>query len=229
MAQVLDASLEKTSKMIPVLGFPTYARHDLAQRMIDSIDYPVEHLVIVDNSGRREFQPVKPEIVKNLWLIQVPFGMGPTAAMNLVIKTTPHASYWILASEDTYCEPGSLEKIHKEVDTEALNFVDAQPDWCFVAIGEGVVLKAGLGSELFHPLYFEDNDYERQIDALGIPKKRIQARINHDNSSTIASGFGEKNQKTFAINHRLFEKRTAENNMNSGEWSLKIRRENSWD
>jgi hypothetical protein len=215
--------------MIPVLAFPTYARHDLAQRMIDSIDYPVEHLVIVDNSGKREFQPVKPEIVKNLWLIQVPFGLGPVAAMNFVIKSTPHAPYWMFASEDTWCPPGSLEKIHNEVDTEALNFVDAQPDWCFVAIGEGVILKAGLQSELFHPLYFDDNDYERIIDAHQIPKKRIHARINHDNSSTLASGYSEKNNKTFAINGRLYEKRRAENNLNGGEWSLKIRRENSWD
>jgi hypothetical protein len=215
--------------MIPVLAFPTFARHDLAQRMIDSIDYPVEHLVIVDNSGKREFEPVKPEIVKNLWLIQVPFGLGPVAAMNFVIKSTPHAAYWMFASEDTWCPPGSLEKIHNEVDTEALNFVDAQPDWCFVAIGEGVILKAGLQSELFHPLYYDDNDYERIIDAHQIPKKRIHARINHDNSSTLASGYSEKNRKTFATNGILYEKRRAENNLNGGEWSLKIRRENSWD
>jgi len=215
--------------MIPVLAFPTFARHDLAQRMIDSIDYPVEHLVIVDNSGKRIFKPVKPEIVKNLWLIQVPFGLGPTAAMNLVIKTTPHAPYWILASEDTYCAPGSLEKIHNEVDTEALNFVDALPDWCFIAIGEGVILKAGLASELFHPLYFEDNDYERQIDALGIPKKRIFAKVFHDNSSTLATGYSGQNTRTYAFNQALFQRRSDENNMNSGEWSLAHRRLNSWD
>jgi hypothetical protein len=225
----LATDFGKITKVIPVLAFPTYARHDLAQRMIDSIDYPVEHLVIVDNSGKREFQPIKPDIVKNLWLIQVPFGLGPTAAMNFVIKITPHAPYWLFASEDTYCAAGSLEKIHNEVDTEALNFVDAYPDWCFVALGEGVVLKAGLCSELFHPLYFDDNDYERIIDAHNIPKKRIDAKIHHDNSSTIAAGFGQRNQRTFAINQRLHDKRTAEGNMNSGEWSLKIRRENSWD
>jgi hypothetical protein len=227
--QTLETSPKGAIEMIPVLAFPTFARHDLAQRMIDSIDYPVEHLVIVDNSGKREFQPVKPEIVKNLWLIQVPFGVGPAQAMNFVIKTTPHASYWIFASEDTWCVPGSLEKIHNEVDTEALNFVDAVPDWCFIAIGEGVILKAGLCSELFYPLYFDDNDYERIIDAHGIPKKRIHAKINHDNSSTLAAGYQERNVKTFAFNQALFEQRNAENNMNSGEWSLANRRRNSWD
>jgi hypothetical protein len=135
----------------------------------------------------------------------------------------------MFASEDTWCPPGSLEKIHNEVDTEALNFVNVVPDWAFVAIGEGVVLKAGLCSELFHPLYFDDNDYERIIDAHGIPKKRIHAKIHHDNSSTLATGYQEKNARTFGVNQRLFEKRRAENNLNGGEWSLKIRRENSWD
>ena len=215
--------------MIPVLAFSTFARHDLAQRMIDSIDYPVEHLVIVDNSGKQEFKPVKPDIVKNLWLIPVPFGVGPAAAGNFVIKATPHAHYWLFASEDTYCPPGSLEKIHNEVDTDALNFVDAQPDWCFIALGQGVVLKAGLMSELFYPLYFDDNDYERIIDHYGIPKKRIHARINHDNSSTIASGYGDKNRRTFEANSRMNDKRRAENNLTGGEWSLQIRRDNSWD
>ena len=215
--------------MIPVLAFPTFARPDLAQRMVDSIDYPVQHLVIVDNSGKKQFNPIKPDLVENLWVIQVPHGLGPTAANNLVIKITPFAKYWIFASEDTWCEPGSLEKIHAEVDTDALNFVDTAPDWCFVALGEGVVLKAGLASELFHPLYFEDWDYERIIDSLGIPKKRINAKIGHNNSSTIASGFAEKNNRTYAINGQLYHKRKDENYIPPQEWSLQIRRDNSWE
>jgi GT2 family glycosyltransferase len=215
--------------MIPVLAFPTFARHDLAQRMINSIDYPVEHLVIVDNSGKKQFQPYLNENIKNFWLLQMPFGVGPATAMNIVIKATPHAKYWVMASEDTYCAPGALEIIDKEVDTEALNFVDAIPDWCFIALGEGVVLKAGLCCELFYPYYFEDNDYERRIDALGIPKKRIEAKVNHDNSSTLAAGYQQKNTRTYAINQTLHNQRTAEGNMGSGEWSLQIRRHNSWD
>jgi hypothetical protein len=134
-----------------------------------------------------------------------------------------------MASEDTWCAPGALEIIDKEVDTEALNFVDSSPDWCFIALGEGVVLKAGLCSELFYPYYFEDNDYERRIDALEIPKKRIEAKVNHDNSSTIKAGFESRNNRTYAINQNLMNERVARNDMGSGEWSLQIRRHNSWD
>jgi hypothetical protein len=215
--------------MIPVIAFPTFARHDLAQRMIDSIDYPVEHLVIIDNSGKKQFDPKLNDNIKNFWLLPMPFGIGPAGAMNLVIKSTPHAKYWILASEDTWCAPGALEIIDREVDTEALNFVDAVPDWCFIALGEGVVLKAGLCSELFYPYYFEDNDYERRMDALEIPKKRIQAKVHHDNSSTIKAGFEAKNNRTYGINQNLFNERAARNDMGSGDWSLAIRRHNSWD
>jgi len=46
--------------MIPVLGFLTLKRFDLADRLLASIDYPVEDLVIVDNSGKQEYNPVKP-------------------------------------------------------------------------------------------------------------------------------------------------------------------------
>ena len=56
--------------MIPVLGFATLSKFEMAQRLLDSIDYPVENLVIVDNSGKREFEPVvETDLVKNTWII----------------------------------------------------------------------------------------------------------------------------------------------------------------
>ena len=92
-----------------------------------------------------------------------------------------------------------------------------------------ILLKKTLTTLLKDICSFRQNDYERIIDAHGIPKKRIHATIHHNNSSTIAAGYGPKNAYTFSINQRLFEERKAENNLNGGEWSLKIRRENSWD
>ena len=216
--------------MIPVLAFPTFARHDLAQRMIDSIDFPVEHLVIADNSGDFDFDPqVNRELIKNFWLWRFPYSLGPAPAMNLVIKALPYAPYWVFASEDTWLAPGSLKKIYEKADPKAMSFVDAKPDWCFVVMGEEVILKSGLTSELFYPLYFDDNDHARRMKAAGVPVKRIGAKVHHDNSSTIAAGFGDKNQKTFKRNHLLYEQRAKDNVMTGGEWDLSIRRANSWD
>ena len=41
--------------MIPVLGFAVLNQFDRADRLLASIDYPVEHLVVVNNSGKRSF------------------------------------------------------------------------------------------------------------------------------------------------------------------------------
>ena len=215
--------------MIPVLAFPTFARHDLAQRMIDSIDFPVEHLVIADNSGDFDFEPKLNDNIKNFWLWRFPHSLGPGPAMNVVIKALPYAPYWVFASEDTWLEPGSLKKIYEDADPEALSFVDARPDWCFVVMGEQVILKAGLHSELFYPLYYDDNDHQRRIEALGIPIRRIDAKVHHDNSSTLDAGYRQKNNFTFAVNGQLFEERKANNVMTGGEWDLAIRRRNRWD
>ena len=215
--------------MIPVLGFCTLKRFDLAERLLASIDYPVEHLVIVDNSGTQSWKPSKPDLVKNLWLIQVPFGLGLVGAWNLIVKSTPYAPYWVLVNDDAWFEAGSLEKIASEVDTQALNFLDIVPAWSAVVFGEGMVEKVGLYDERFYPLYFDDNDLERRVDQAGVPKKGIQAKVNHENSSTLNSGFQQVNGKSYAANMRLFDEKQADGDFTQGEWTLKTRRANRWD
>jgi GT2 family glycosyltransferase len=215
--------------VIPVLGFLTYSRFDLADRLLQSIDYPVEHLVIIDNSGKREYQPVKPELVKNLWFIQLPHGLGYGGGLNLIVKTTPFAPYWLLVNDDTVFQPGALQKIADQVDTEAINFLSIMPKWSGFVLGEGAVLKAGLFDERFHPIYFEDNDYERRLMQTGVKAKFINAELKHDNSSTLNSGFHSQNDKTFQANQRLFQSKVAAEDFTAGEWDLGIRRVNAWE
>jgi len=215
--------------VIPVLGFLTYSRFDMADRLLAYIDYPVENLVIVDNSGRREYQPVKPELVKNLWFIQLPYGLGYGGGLNLIVKSTPFAPYWVLVNDDSVFEPGALEKIALKVDTQAINFLSIYPKWSGFVLGEGAVLKAGLFDERFHPIYFEDNDYERRLEQAGVKAHFIHAALSHDNSSTLNSGFQTNNDLTFQRNHKLFEKKVAEQDYSEGNWSLQIRRANSWE
>ena len=215
--------------MIPVLGFLTYSRFDLADRLLQSIDHPVEHLVIVDNSGKREYQPVKPDLVKNLWFIQLPHGLGYSGGLNLIVKTTPFAPYWLLVNDDTVFQPGALQKIADQVDTEAINFLSIMPKWSGFVLGEGAVLKAGLFDERFHPIYFEDNDYERRLIAAGVKAKFINAELGHDNSSTLNSGFHSQNDKTYYANQRLYQSKVDANDLTAGEWDLGIRRVNAWE
>lgn len=215
--------------MIPVLGFLTYSKFDLAQRLLHSIDYPVEHLVIIDNSGKQEFEPYANAYVKNLWLIQVPYGLGYGGGLNLIVKSTPFAPYWVLVNDDSVFAPGALETISKQVDTTTINFLSIMPKWSGFVLGEKVVQDVGLFDERFHPIYFEDNDYERRIMNAGFKANFIHATLHHDNSSTLASGFHSKNDATFGRNHLLYLQKQDAGDFSEGAWSLQIRRDNSWE
>lgn len=230
MEALLATFFEKQIAVIPVLGFATLSRFDLAQRLLDSIDHPVEHLVIVDNSGKREFEPlVNPFLVKNLWLLQVPHGLGANGAWNLIIKSTPFAPYWVIPNDDAWFAPGSLQKIAEGVNPRAFNFPNIEPKWSCVIPTEQSVEKAGLWDEAFHPIYFDDDDYEWRMRQLGIPMHTIDAVVHHNNSSTLHSGYQERNNKTFQRNQALNNNKQAAGDLRERGWSLKIRRENAWD
>jgi len=225
----LVASSKETTQVIPVLGFCTLKRFDLADRLLASIDYPVEHLVVVDNSGLQTWNPTKPDSVGKLWTIRVPFGLGLVGAWNLIVKSTPYAPYWVLVNDDAHFAPGALEIIAKEVDTKALNFLDIVPQWSAVVFGEGMVEKVGLYDERFYPLYFDDNDLERRLDQAGVPKKTIQAKVHHDNSSTLKAGFEQANNISYKNNQYIYNWKEENQDFTQGEWSLAIRRANRWD
>jgi GT2 family glycosyltransferase len=215
--------------VIPVVGFATITRFDLAERLIASIDYPVENLVIVNNSGKQTWQPTKPDLVEKLWHLEVPYGLGLVGAWNLVIKSTPYAPYWVLVNDDAWFAPGALETIEREVDTEALNFVNIeQTPWAAPIFGEGCVRRAGLYDEAFYPIYFDDNDYERRIRNAGVPIKQLSARIYHE-PMTTRQNFLEANSRTWVANERRHNDKIANQDFSVHGWSLDVRRANRWD
>ena len=211
--------------MIPVLGFATYSRTDLADRLLASIDYPVEHLVIIDNSGTKTWQPAQPAAVKNLWVLQIPFGLGLVGAWNLIVKSTPYAPYWLLVNDDCMFEPGALEVIAAHANPEGVGHPDVNPKWTAMVLGEGCVDRVGLYDERFYPLYFDDNDYERRVIAAGVEQYVIPAKIHHDNSASINH---ERNALTFKRNEAWYHEKAQTQDL-TWSWTLASRRANRWD
>lgn len=215
--------------MIPVVGFATLKRFDLADRLVKSIDYPVEHLVIVDNSGTGTYLPPENENVLHTWVLPMPYGLGLVGAWNLVIKATPYAPFWLLVNDDAWFEQGALQTIARGVKTNTINFVNIAPKWSCVVFGEGMISRVGLYDENFYPLYFDDDDLERRVSEAGLVPNFIEARVGHDNSSTLASGFQEVNSRTYAANAKRFNQKVLDNDFSGGNWSLDVRRANRWD
>lgn len=214
--------------MIPLIGVPTLTRHDLCDRMLASIDYPVQDLIVVDNKPD-SWEPIKPELVERIHHIRLPQNLGVAGSWNLILKTSPFSASWCIVNDDIVFQPGALETIANSLRSDALQFFAVSPKWAAFAIGEDVVKKVGLFCELFHPAYFEDNDYERRVLENDIDIEMVNALVDHDNSSTLKSGFDIQNHKSFKINMQTHQAREAGHIMTGGEWDLLTRRELSWD
>ena len=209
--------------IVPVLN-----RFDLLKRMLESID--VEATVyVINNSGRAwPLQVLNPKVT--IWWIDLPSNLGVASSWNLGIKMLPFESRWFISSADVVFAPGDLSLLDS-AKPDALTLVDSFPYYQTFAVGESVVEKIGLFDEALHPIYFEDNDFERRIENAGLRVDRLPLKLGHDNSSTINSdkSLALKNQTTFLANQKYFVEKVESGRFDEGRWQLQIRRVNSWD
>lgn len=216
--------------MIPVMIVPVLTRHDLLDRMIMSINFPIRDLVIVDNGARSyDYLPVWNQWVNKIWHLKMPSNMGVASSWNLGIKSTPMSEYWLVSNFDVEWGGDSLKMFSEIAKNDNLVLSNGSPEWCAFTIGWKVIEKVGLFDEALHPAYFEDNDMERRVDRAGFKIVNSFIPIAHDNSSTLKSGFHSLNDFTFQSNAKYYEEKKNLNNFSSGEWSIRRRRQNSWD
>ena len=218
--------MEETFKMkliVPVLN-----RFDLLQRMVDSIDIQATVYVINNSGVRQDFEHSNP-LVKMHW-VDMPSNLGVASSWNLGIKMLPFESRWFFTSADTWFESGALTLLETAKD-DAVTLAESFPYWQTFALGEKVVEQIGLFDEALHPIYFEDNDYERRVTNAGLRIDRLPLALMHDNSSTIKSSskFTDRNNVTFVDNNLYFNQKQIDNRFDEGKWSLIRRRVNSWD
>ena len=221
--------------MVPCIIIPVLNRYDLMERAIRSIDYPVKNLIIVDNGDGYDADllawTAPWQHIQNWYLWRMPTNLGVAPSWNLGIKATPRADGWILLNSDAYFEPGGLEVFYKECELNNITLTASGQPWSCAWVGAGVVERVGLFSECYVPAYFEDNDFEDRARRINVEVKFSQARLVHDNSSTIGSdpSLAEKNTKSFQANQELHQLRWQSGLPEAGHWDLKRRKEFGWD
>ena len=213
--------------MIPVIIVPVLTRPDLLYRLVNSIDHPVGHLLIIDNGDVVGQPPAMLPNIERVSVVRLPSNLGVAAAWNLGIKLTPHAPWWLVSNFDVTFPPGSLARFDG-TPTGGLVLSGAAPPWACFAIHDETVAKVGLFDEAFYPAYWEDRDYERRVRAAGIPVIESGIPVDHDNSSTIAS-IPNRNHETFAANEHYYRDKVTRGDVTEGHWSLQRRREQAWD
>ena len=212
--------------MLENLIVPVLNRYDLLQRMLDSVDVPVDHLLVIDNGTGADL--TFNDNFKRVTVLDLPANQGVSGSWNLGIKSFPYAQRWFIVSNDVVFEPGALEMLAQARRDEITLTGDA-PHWQAFALGDEAVNDIGLFDESLFPAYFEDNDYMRRAEFVGVNIRRLDLKLRHDNSSTIKAGYQEKNAKTYASNERHYQAKVARDDYSQGNWSLEIRRENGWE
>lgn len=216
--------------MIPVLGVPVLNRPDLLDRLLASIHYEIGDLVVIDNGDVVKSLPHLPSVHRS-HLLKMPTNLGVPASWNLIIKSTPFATYWMIANSDAYFPRTSMNRLAAAARTDALVLSAAAPPWACFMIGMHAVSKAGLFDEGIFPAYFEDDLMVRQCTYAGVPVVQSSVGIGHDNSSTIHSDqrYMARNAETFQSNRAYYENKLRKGDFSPGAWSLATRKANSWD
>lgn len=157
---------------IPVIGTAIVNTASWMQRLIDSVDYPTDVLVIFDNNGRGQLideldkmVKVKHPFIKKIIVTHMPTNIGCPASWNLIIKSYLMSPYWLIVNHDIAFTPGFLEEMVKLASDPEVGMVHGQGGdfklgaYDLFLIKDWVVQSHGLFDENFYPAYGEDADY----------------------------------------------------------------------
>jgi len=200
--------------MIPALILPVIGRLDLFDRLVASIDEPVGRMVVIDMTADGIGA-----LGANADIACLHRSIGYPGAINLGIGLTPEAPWWLFASADIAFGPGDLREIASlmEVDDEPCVVTGDRRDsrllrWTYGAVNRAAVERVGLPDEwTFHPIYFDDDDYERRCRLGGVEWIEYNGSILHGEDGTVGSttiksdpAAAAGNARTFAMNRDAY-------------------------
>lgn len=214
---------------IPVIGVPFVNGIHWLKRLIESIDYPVEDLVIINNNGRGEFDEELNQLanqnydhIGKIKVTHLPANIGCSGAWNLIVKSYMNCPYWIIANNDICFSPGMLEKMHQEAMNTDCGMVHAKrSDWGggsydLFLIKDFVVQACGLFDENLYPIYAEDVDYHIRIKNENIKLSYLDLDYLHGEKDYATSG-----SQTWRLDTNLKEKMDKGRILNETEYLTK--------
>lgn len=210
---------------IPVIGVPIVNGVHWLERLINSIDYPVDNLFIINNSANEEttkqleeLVKIKHELIKKISLTNFPGNIGCAGAWNLVIKCYLMAPYWIISNHDIAFTPGWLKTmVEKASDPEtgivfskAEHYVSASNggvitlgSWDIFLIKDWTIHKFGLFDENLYPAYSEDIDYLIRTILDPIKKTSVELPYYHGDTMDYAKSGCQTSRTDPALKEKI--------------------------
>ncbi len=220
--------------MIPVLSIPVLNRYDLLDMNLDSIDFPIKEIIIINN-GLKKYVPRRKDL--NIRVLDLPSNLGLSGSWNLTIKLYPHEKYWVFSSADTHWLPGSLEKFYEISDVSKI--VTSTEGFSAFSIGENVIRQVGLWDERFYPYRYEDDDYlQRFLLIQKQDKPWVLHYLGHQVEVTTPFGPAQtiENDEKLSLRSRITQRKNKEyyifkksqKFLTMGGWDIDVRRDNEW-
>jgi GT2 family glycosyltransferase len=229
---------------IPVIGVPIVNGFHWLQRLVDSVDYPVDNFVVFNNNGRGELveeldnlAKLPHQFIKKMTVCHLPSNMGVAGVFNLIIKSYVMAPYWIIANHDIAFVPGLLEEmveVAKDPETGMIhpNAGDYEiGSYDLFLIKDWVVQNYGLFDENLYPAYCEDADYIMRV--FNAPFKKISSLSKiHFHGNGPANEYYLHGGQTKKTSPELNERLDKINEMNfdylTSKWGVGWRKVNPW-
>jgi len=195
--------------VIPVLICPVINRFDLLERMLPSVASSVEQIVIVDNSITGYQAP--PEIERVAYIRPPLQGLGYGGGINAGIIQTSEAPWWAWSNADIVFGPDDPAEIERQMSQPGPRVMTFGFAWG--ALNREAIDRVGLIDDwTYHPIYFDDNDYQRRCELGGVEWVGYQGGIRHgekgagtDGSVTIGEErFKKANHVSFPINEQRY-------------------------
>jgi GT2 family glycosyltransferase len=193
---------------IPVLIVPTLNQPDSLRKMLRSIDYSVDQIVVVDNGGMTEPELSDDPMFLAADVIHLPHNIGVSASWNLGIKVTPKIPWWLFVNDDIEFGKSDLARLEETIDPAAAGI------WFMLGMAAFAITRhtlnaVGMFDENFHPAYDEDLDFARRLDLVGLPRQEVGFTGTHVGSATIMADprLRTINGFTHGQNDRYYERK----------------------
>ena len=219
--------------MIPVIGTAIVNEVKWLKRQLDSVDFPVENYIIVDNSAGDLNEELNDlisnttnEFIKNLKVYHMPYNIGCGAAWNMIINSFMKSKYWVLASHDCSFGVGFLKEMYDKALDNEIGMVHGNGGefglgaYDLFLIKSCVVQSHGYFDENLYPAYGEDVDYIMRLQNKPIKKSVDLKSIYYHGDSEINGPKGgdvdyvETGMNTKKHSQELYDKLTYINEVN---------------
>jgi len=196
-----------SKKSIPVIGILTLIKYDLLIRLINSIDYKVDTVVILFQGGYNnfDFTKIKNKFINKFIFIKSSFNIGVSRGWNYILENYLK-SYCIISGDDNYFSPGTLEKVYQFMNTDKLSNImftfqlEESAQFNTFILTKKALETVGYFDENIYPAYYEDNDYRYRIilsgnNIINIPDVYINTGDNNNLNSCTLYGVDAKYRK----------------------------------